>query len=44
MRWILWAATAALTYAALEGRMSAFLAIFIWAAVVSLAEAVMARR
>ena len=41
---VLYAATAALLWAVFEGRMSAFLAILIWAAIVSIAENVMARR
>lgn len=40
---ILWALTAALLWAVFEGRMSAYVAIFIWALVVSIADAVMAR-
>lgn len=41
---VLWALTAALLWAVFEDRMSAFLAIIIWAAVVSIAESVMERR
>ena len=42
--WALWAITAALLWQVFDGGMSAFLAIFIFAAVVSIAESVRERR